>query len=194
MVRTRAGLAALLAGLALAVVACGGGGAATPALTKAPATTPTIAAAPVEPSAIITCDVIPGTDVSAVSPFSIPLESVTPGSSVPGQCVYQFHKDGEYAAIKIDILPFASHDEAVAALQSHSQAIRDGYGIEPEAIAGLGDLAAWSAGNVEDAGIDVVTGPWFIDVNLDSQGGKVPDAARRSTAIALAKLALSRIP
>jgi hypothetical protein len=181
--------------LALQVAACGGSGAAGP--TEAPtraAQTSAATAAPGTPGVDIQmCDLVTGADVSGTSPFSIPLEAVKPQSSQPGSCVYQFHKAGDYASIRIDLVAFDSHETAVSALQAHSEAIQSAYGIAREAIPGIGDQAAWSAGSVEDAGIDVVAGSRLITVNLDSQGGEVTDAARRATAISLATLVLGRL-
>ncbi len=193
--RSRLAPAACAAVVALMVAACGGGGAAGPTRAPAQAAPTTVATTvPGTPAAEIQmCDLVTGADVSGASPFSIPLEAVKPQTAQPGSCVYQFHKDGEYASIRIDLVGFDSHETAVAALQAHSEAIQSAYGITREAVAGIGDQAAWSAGTAEDAGIDVVSGSRLITVNLNSPGGKVTDAARRATAITLAKLVLSRV-
>jgi hypothetical protein len=195
-VRTRLAPAALAVVLALQVGACDGGGlpVGTASSPSASTSAPPAAATPGTPAAeILMCDLVTGADVSGASPFSIPLEAVQPQTAQPGSCVYQFHKDGEYASIRIDLVAFDSQETALGALRAHSEDIQSAHGITREVVAGLGDQAAWSVSTVEDAGIDVVTGSRLITVSLGSQSGKVTDAARRAAAIALATLVLGRM-
>jgi hypothetical protein len=188
----------------IAAVACGGasssaGTPASPGLAAATAPRESSPSPPQRPEttgAIVMCDLMPGSDVAGAAPFSIPLQKVVSQTYLPQSCEYRFASPkGEYAGIRIDLQDWDSHEKALASLQSHVQAVRDAYHIEPDALSGIGDRATWSVTTIADAGIDVVFGARELTINLGPGGQGMPasDAARRAAAIALAKLALERL-
>jgi hypothetical protein len=139
------------------------------------------------------CSLIPGADVQARAPFTIPLRDALPTSTSPQGCVYSFSGDRDLASVLLTVTDFDSPADALAALHNKEQTFRDNLSLEPQPVAGVGDEAAAFPGG-DEVGVEAVVGNRVVDANLKGQFPDVGDAQKVPAATELAKLIIARLP
>jgi len=178
--------------------ACGGPAAAPgslgPTATGGQAASPTLGNQPPATSAsFVMCSLVPGPDVQARAPFTIPLKDVKQTSNSPQGCLYSFAGDRDLASVLLTVTDFDTPADAVAALHNKEQTFRDNLGLEPQQVAAVGDEAAAFPGG-DEVGVEAALGNRVVDANLKGQFPDVADAQKIPAATELAKLIIARLP
>jgi hypothetical protein len=183
---------------ALAAVAACTGQVTQPGVSAAPATvqpraSSTQANQPPTSAGFSMCSLVPGAEVQARTPFTIPLKDAVPTSTSPQGCVYSFSGNRDLASVLLTVTDFDSAADALTALHSKQQTFRDNLSLEPQPVSGVGDEAAAFPGG-DEVGVEAAVGNRVVDANLKGQFPDVGDAQKIPAATELVKLIIARLP
>ena len=142
----------------------------------------------------VMCDVMPGADVAAHSPYTIPYVKSEPWPTEDTKtgCAYKFKSAEDNASIAIGVVEVATYDEAKSAYNMYVDDCRRLWDAEPERIKNTGDSAFFCG--KDDCGIRVLVGRHILDVNFRGQADKVTAEQKKQTGIALARMVIERLP
>ena len=146
------------------------------------------------------CVVLPGPDIAAISPFTIPFGSAE--SSYEDEngstCIYRFDSREERASINITLLRHGSAAEAKTGYKNYIQAHQEMWSRDPERIPNLGDSANFSynadPGLCDICGLTLISGPYFLTINLRGQYENLPREQKKLATIKMAELLMERYP
>ncbi len=153
---------------------------------------PAVAKPPAHNSFVM-CEVMPGTDVAAKSPFTIPFKSMEawPTANIKTGCRYIFKSDDEEAGIAIGLTDFGSEKNALMSYKNAYQASKDFWDEIPASAIVLQDTGFFSG--KDECGLKFHLGKYILDINFKGQFGDVTDEQKKQAGMALAKLVIDRL-
>jgi hypothetical protein len=144
-------------------------------------------------NSFIMCEVMPGTDVAAKSPFTIPFKSMEawPTAGIKTGCRYVFKSDNDEAGITIGITDLGSNKNALTSCKNAYNASKDLWDEAPASAIVLRDTGFFS-GKAE-CGVKFHLGKYILDINFKGQFPDVSDEQKKASGIALARMVVERL-
>ncbi|MCW3119988.1 MAG: hypothetical protein JWM28_4070 [Chitinophagaceae bacterium] len=146
------------------------------------------------------CQVMPGPEVAALSPFGNPFKSVEPHDQMDGYtgCHYYLSSDDDYPQVDITLTDFGTAAEARVSYNIWVESFHETFGRNPDTITGLCDIAGF-AGNADPALCDIcavvaLSGRYRITVGFKGYYSKITADQKKTSGINIVKALLRKEP
>ena len=145
------------------------------------------------------CEVISGTDLEPLSPFSNPLSDTEAVEEMVthSACIYKFYKPNDSPAIKISLSALTPED-ARTVYKANIEDHQSMWGRDPERIINLGDSANFSynadAGLCDECGLTVISKGFLLIISLKGQYEDITREQKKEASIKIADLLFKRLP
>jgi hypothetical protein len=141
----------------------------------------------------VMCEVLPGTAVASMAPFTIPFTNAVawPTATIKTGCRYIFKNTQEEAGVSIALTDLGSGKNAESSYRNAREASKDLWGEAPMAAIVLQDTGFVSG--KDECGLKFHLGKYILDINFKGQYPDVTDDMKRKSGLQLAEMVIRRL-